>query len=187
MRNEARRSHLALVAWAVAVFTLSAISDLRLLLLSGLAALLLFRRGAARVAARVLAVVAPPALGLSLVSWGWLAVTGGNPPVAPYAALLARTLVIAFLSLSVLRRVDLLRAAAPFPTVSRLLVLCLAQIHALRRLATESALGLRSRLARRPWTRDVLRSSGAVTASLLALSVRNAREAGEAMRSRGFH
>ncbi|MEI7706174.1 MAG: hypothetical protein WCK73_16430, partial [Deltaproteobacteria bacterium] len=118
---------------------------------------------------------------------GWLAVTGGNPPVAPYAALLARTLVIAFLSLSVLRRVDLLRAAAPFPTVSRLLVLCLAQIHALRRLATESALGLRSRLARRPGTRDVLRSSGAVTASLLALSVRNAREAGEAMRSRGFH
>jgi len=110
VRNEARRSHLALVAWAVAVFTLSAISDLRLLLLSGLAALLLFRRGAARVAARVLAVVAPPALGLSLVSWGWLAVTGGNPPVAPYAALLARTLVIAFLSLSVLRRVDLLRA-----------------------------------------------------------------------------
>ena len=94
---------------------------------------------------------------------------------------------MAFVTFSVLRRVELLRALAPFPTASRLLVLSLAQVHALRLLATESALGLRSRLPSRPRTRDVLRGSGAITVALLTLSTRNARDVGDAMRSRGFH
>jgi cobalt/nickel transport system permease protein len=112
----------------------------------------------------------------------------GRPPrVAPFAALAARTALIAFVTFSVLRRVNLLLAAAPFPTLARLLVLCLAQIHALRLLVTESALGLRSRLPRRPGTRDVVQGSGAVTVALLTLSARNARDISEAMRARGFH
>ena len=98
-----------------------------------------------------------------------------------------RATLVAFVTFSVLSRVDLLRATAPFPTLSRLLVLSLAQIHALRLLATESAQGLRSRLPRRPRTRDAVRGSGAITVALLSLSARNARDVGDALRSRGFH
>jgi cobalt/nickel transport system permease protein len=187
MPAEPRRSQAFLVAWAASIFALSAVADLRALSLATLAALLLFRRGALREARRVLVGVAPFALGLSAASWGWLAVRGEAPPASPFAALALRTVLIAFVTFSVLRRVELLRALAPFPTLSRLLVLSLAQVHALRLLATESALGLRSRLPRRPRTRDVLRSSGAITVALLTLSARNARDVGDAMRSRGFH
>jgi cobalt/nickel transport system permease protein len=183
---EPRRSQAVLVSWAAAIFALSAVADLRVLSAAASAALLLFRRGALREARRVLMGVVPFALGLSAASWGWLSLRGEAPPAAPFAALLLRTVLIAFVTFSVLRRVDLLRAAAPFPTLSRLLVLSLAQIHALRLLATESALGLRSRLPRRPRTRDVVASSGAITAALLTLSARNARDVGDAMRSRGF-
>jgi cobalt/nickel transport system permease protein len=183
---EPRRSQAILAAWAVSIFAVSALADLRVLAAASAGALLLFRRGAPGAARRVLRGVLPVALGLSVTSWAWLSWRQGPPPLAPHAALVLRAALIAFVTFSVLARVDLLRAAAPFPTLSRLLVLCLAQIHALRLLATESAMGLRSRLPRRPRTRDVVRSSGAITVALLALSARNARDVGEAMRSRGF-
>ena len=187
MPAEPRRSQVLLAAWALAAFSLSAATDPRVLGVAALASVLLFRRGAWVVARRVAVGVLPFALGLPLASWLWIAWRDGAPPVAPFAALALRAALIAFVTLSVLRRVDLLRAAAPFPTLSRLLVLSLAQIHALRRLATESALGLRSRLPRRPRTRDVVGSAGAVTVALLTLSARNARDVGDALRSRGFH
>ena len=187
MPAEPRRSQILLVAWAVTTFALSASKDPRVLLSAALAAALLFRRGAAPVARRVVVGVLPFALGLPLASWAWLAWREEAPPVAPFATLALRAALIAFVTLSVLRRVDLLRAAAPFPTLSRLLVLSLAQIHALRRLATESARGLRCRLPRRPRTRAVVGSAGAVTVALLTLSARNARDVGDALRSRGFH
>lgn len=187
MLDEPRRSRAIVAAWAVSVFALSALTGLAALAMASAAALLLFRRGALRELRRALLVVVPLSLGLSLASWAWLWLLGTPPPVAPFVALAARTSLIAFVTFSVLRRVDLLRAAAPFPTAARLLVLCLAQIHVLRLLATESALGLRSRLPRRPGTRDVVQGSGAVTVALLTLSARNSRDIADAMRSRGFH
>jgi len=187
MLAEPRRGQAVLGAWAASIFAISALTDLATLAAATAAALLVFQRGAPTEARRVLVGVFPVSLGLSLASWCWLAWRDGAPPVAPYAALVLRAVLIAFVTLSVLRRVDLLRALAPFPTLNRLLVLCLAQIHALRMLARESTLGLRSRLPRRPRTRDVLRSSGAITVALLTLSARNARDVGDAMRSRGFH
>jgi len=187
MPAEPRRSQAILAAWAASIFAISAVADLRWLAAISVAALLLFRRGALVVGPRVLVGVLPVALGLSLTSYAWLAFRGDRPPAGPHAALVLRTALIAFVTFSVLRRVDLLRATAPFPTLSRLLVLCLAQIHALRLVVTESALGLRSRLPRRPRTRDVVRSSGAITVALLTLSTRNARDVADAMRSRGFH
>jgi cobalt/nickel transport system permease protein len=171
----------------VSIFALSALTGLFALAIASAAALGLFRRGAPRELRRVLRTVVPISLGLSLASWAWLWFLGESPRVAPFAALSVRTALIAFVTFSVLRRVDLLRAAAPFPTAARLLVLCLAQIHALRLLVTESALGLKSRLPRRPGTRDLVQGSGAVTVALLTLSARNARDIGDAMRSRGFH
>jgi cobalt/nickel transport system permease protein len=184
---EPRRSQAILATWATAVFAISAVSDLRVLGALSLAAALLFRRGALREARRVLLLVVPFAAGLSLASWAWLRLRGGSPDPAPFAALVLRPALLTFVTFSVLRRVALLRAAAPFPSVTRLLVLTLAQIHALRLVATESAQGLRSRLPRRPRTRDVVAGAGAVTAALLALSTRNARDVADAMRSRGFH
>ena len=187
MLPEPRRSQAILCAWTAAIFALSALTDLRILVATWLAALLLFRRGALAAGRRVLVGVLPIALGFSAVSLAWIAWRGGKPPLAPHLALLLRATLIAFVTFSVLTRVDLLRATAPFPTLSRLLVLSLAQIHALRLLATESAQGLRSRLPRRPRTRDAVQGSGAITVALLSLSARNARDVGDALRSRGFH
>jgi cobalt/nickel transport system permease protein len=183
---EPRRSQAILATWAAAIFALSALTGLAAITIASAAALVLFRRGALRELRRVAVTVVPLSLGLSLASWAWLSFLGRPAPVTPFASLALRSALITFVTFSVLRRVDLLRAAAPFPTVSRLLVLCLAQVHALRLLATESALGLRSRLPRRPGTLDVVRGSGAVTVALLSLSARNARDIADAMRSRGF-
>lgn len=187
MPAEPRRSQVILCAWMAAIFALSALTDLRTLAAAYLAALLLFRRGALVAGRRVLVGVLPVALGFSIVSFAWLAWRGGAPSPAPHVGLVLRAALLAFVTFSVLARVDLLRAAAPFPALSRLAVLCLAQIHALRLIATESAQGLRSRLPRRPRTRDAVRGSGAITVALLTLSARNARDVGDAMRSRGFH
>jgi cobalt/nickel transport system permease protein len=64
--------------------------------------------------------------------------------------------------------------------------LALAQIHALRLLATESALGLRSRMPRKPGAVDLVRGAGGITGALFGLATRNARDISDAMRSRGF-
>jgi len=94
--------------------------------------------------------------------------------------------VIGFLTFSVLDRIDLLRALSPYPALSRLLVVTLAQIHALRLVVTESREGLRSRLPRRPAPLDLVRNAGGITAVLFTLATRNARDVADAMRSRGF-
>jgi cobalt/nickel transport system permease protein len=184
---EARRERVLLVTWAVAVFAVSAVTDLRALAAASAVSAVLFHRGLARVAGRVLRSVVPVTAGLSIASWGWTRVArGAAAPLEPFLALGLRTLLIAFLTFSVLARVDLLRAVAPFPTLSRLVVVTLAQIHALRLLATESLQGLRSRLPRRPGTLDVARGAGGITGALFTLQARNARDISDAMRSRGF-
>jgi cobalt/nickel transport system permease protein len=186
-RLDPRRSRALLLAWLVGSFALSACQDPRILGGAGIAAALLFRRGLGRTLRRVLRSVAPPTALLALASLAWLRLASGTwPDAAPFLALALRASVIALATLSVLERVDLLRAAAPFPALSRLLVVTLAQIHALRLLATESLDGLRSRLPRRPGPLDLLRGAGGITAALFALSARNAREISDAMRSRGF-
>jgi cobalt/nickel transport system permease protein len=184
---EPRRSRALLASWGIATFAVSAATDPRALGLLSLGAAILFWRGLARNARRVALAVLPVAGGLSLASWAWLRFAAGTrPDLEPFAALVLRSVLIAFVTFSVLERVDLLRALAPWPTATRLLVLTLAQIHVLRLLATESVLGLRSRLPRRPGALDVLRGAGGTTAALLALSLRNARDVSDALRSRGF-
>jgi cobalt/nickel transport system permease protein len=182
-----RRDRLRLAAWLAAIFALSACRDLGWLGGAALLAGLVLWRGAGRNLRRTLRSVVPVTATFSLLSLGWLRLLGGAwPPVEPFLALALRTALIGFLTFSVLDRVALLRALAPWPSLSRLLVVALAQIHALRLLATESRDGLRSRLPRRPGALDLLRGAGGLTAALFTLSARNAREIGEAMRSRGF-
>jgi cobalt/nickel transport system permease protein len=182
-----RSSRALLGAWLVSVFALSATADLRVLGGAAAAAVIGFRRGLGRAARRLLVSVVPVTAALSAVSWGWLRLVSGRAPAAaPYLALSLRAVLIAFVTLSVLARVDLLRALAPWPSATRLLVVTLAQIHALRLLATESLLGLRSRMPVKPGTVDLVRGAGGITATLFTLSSRNARDISEAMRSRGF-
>jgi len=182
-----RRSQALLVAWLVAVFALSAVGDVRVLSAAGLLAAAVFWRGLGRCFGRTLRSVVPVTVGLSGFSLAWLRLLGGEwPPLEPFAALALRAGVIGFVTFSVLDRVDLLRALARFPALSRLLVVTLAQIHALRLVATESRDGLRSRLPRRPGALDLVRNAGGITAVLFTLAARNARDIGDAMRSRGF-
>jgi cobalt/nickel transport system permease protein len=182
-----RRDRLRLAAWLAAIFALSACRDLGWLGCAALLAGVVLWRGAGRNLRRTLRSIVPVTATFWLLSLGWLRLLGGAwPPVEPFLALALRTALIGFLTFSVLDRVALLRALAPWPALSRLLVVALAQIHALRLLATESRDGLRSRLPRRPGALDLLRGAGGLTAALFTLSARNAREIGEAMRSRGF-
>jgi len=181
------RDRALLAGWLAGAFAVSAVADLRLLAAVAVAALVLFRRGLAGNLRRVVRSVVPVTVGLSAVSWAFLyAVERRPPPVEPFAALALRASVIAFATFATLDRVNLLRAFAPWPTAMRLLVITLAQIHALRLLATDSLEGLRSRLPEKPRALDVLRGAGGITATLFTLSARNARDVADALRSRGF-
>lgn len=186
-RLDPGRSRLLLVAWLAALFAISASRDLRVLSGAGALAALLFWRGLGRNLGRTLRSVVPVTVGLSFLSLVWLRLIGGTwPPLEPFVALAARAALMGLVTFSVLDRVDALRALAPFPTISRLLAVTLAQIHALRLLSTESLQGLRSRMPRRPGPLDLLRGAGGITAALFTLSTRNARDISDAMRSRGF-
>ncbi len=176
-----------LTAWFAACFGFSAITDVWWLGGLLLAMALLFWRQAGRAARRTLFSAVPITLLIIGASWAWTSlVLQQTPNGRAYAALGLRTTLIAFTSFAVLARVDLLAALAPWPTLTRLLVIILAQVHALRLLVTESWLGLRSRLPRRPGAMDTLRGAGGITASLFTLAHRNARDITDAMRSRGF-
>lgn len=185
--RDPRADRRLLVIWAVGIFAVSALRDPRALAAAALVALLLFRRGAGRSLRRTVRAVVPVTAGLSLPSMAFLRLTTGAwPPAEPFAALALRAGVIGFATFAVLDRVNLLKALAPYPVLSRLLVVTLAQIHALRLVATESREGLRSRLPRRPGALDLVRNAGGITAVLFALASRNAREISDAMRARGF-
>jgi cobalt/nickel transport system permease protein len=173
--------------WLAAAFAVSALTDLRALAAAAAAAALLFHRGLGRSLRRVARAVLPAALGLSALSFAFLWAVERRPPaLEPFAALALRASLLAFLGFAVLERANPFQALAPFPSLTRLLVITLAQIHALRLLATDSLQGLRSRLPGKPRARDLVRGAGGITASMFTLSARNAREIAEAMRSRGF-
>jgi len=185
--GEPARSQRLLLAWAAGVFALSALRAPSHLALAGALVLVLLADGALAAARRAALAVVPTVGLLAAASFGYARLLAGAwPDPWPHAALALRAFVIAFATFGVLARVDLLAALAPFPLASRLLVLTLAQIHALRLVAIESAQGLTSRLLRRPGALEVVRGAGGVTGALLSLSLRNARDVADAMRSRGF-
>jgi cobalt/nickel transport system permease protein len=187
MKLGARSSRFVLLGWLGACFVFSAVTSLPWLLGGlGLVAVC-FPRQAPRAARRALLTALPLSLSILLLTWAHARfILHQAPDLHVYAALALRALLLAFASFAVLGVVDLLAALAPWPTASRLLVVTLAQIHALRLLARESWLGLQSRLPRKPSARDGLRNAGGVTATMLTLATRNAREITDALRSRGF-
>ncbi len=186
-RRDPRRSRALLAGWVATSFALSAVADWRVLAGASALALALFARGAAPHLRRVVRLVLPLSLGASAATVVFERLAGrAHTGLEPLLALNLRAALLAFLALAVLARVDVLRALEPWPSATRLLVVALAQVHALRLLATDSLLGLRSRLPRRPRTREIIRGAGTISATLLVLSGRNARDVADALRSRGF-
>jgi cobalt/nickel transport system permease protein len=187
MKLQGRHARFALLAWLLGCFTFSAITDPLLLTVGIVAVVLLLPRQAVRAAKRTLTTAAPVTVGILALTWAhawWFLHV--SPNLHAYGALALRAGLLAFSTFAVLGAVDLMSALAPWPTLSRLLVVTLAQIHALRLLARESWLGLQSRLPRKPSARDGLANAGGVTATMLTLTTRNAREITDALRSRGF-
>jgi cobalt/nickel transport system permease protein len=187
MKHKDRTARYVLLVWLIGCFAFSAVTE-PWLLLAGIAAVaLVFRRQAARAARRTLTTAAPVTVAMLALTWAhawWILHV--SPSLYTYAALALRAGLLTFATFAVLEAVDLMSALAPWPTLGRLLVVTLAQIHALRLLARESWLGLQSRLPRKPSARDGLANAGGVTATMLTLATRNAREISEALRSRGF-
>jgi cobalt/nickel transport system permease protein len=184
--SDPRRARAALAAWLAASFVLSAVTDWRVLAAALAVAAAAFRRGAGAHLGRVLRLALPLSAGASLAGLAFDRLAGrAGPGLAALAALNLRTVLLAFLALAVLARVDVLAALARWPWATRLLAVTLAQVHALRLLATESRLGLKSRLLRRPRTGEVIRGAGAISGTLLVLSTRNSREVADALRARG--
>ncbi len=184
-RPDPRRSRALLVAGAVALFALSGVADPAWLLAAWMVALGVYRRGAPAALRRVAIAVVPLAAVTAGVTWAWLSLTtGAAPRWEPFAALGLRTTLLAFVAFSTLARVDLPGALAPWPSASRVLVIALSQLHALRRVVIESREGLKSRSLGRPRLRDAVRGAGGLTATLFTLAARNARETTEALRSR---
>jgi cobalt/nickel transport system permease protein len=187
MKLQGSAARFALLAWILACFVFSAITDPLLLTGGIVAVVLVFRGHAARAAKRALSTAAPVTVAILALTWAhawWIQHV--TPDIQAYAALALRAGLLAFMTFAVLAAVDLMSALAPWPTLSRLLVVTLAQIHALRLLVRESWLGLQSRLPRKPSARDGLANAGGVTATMLTLSTRNARDISDALRSRGF-
>ncbi len=184
--GDARRDRVLLAAWLAAAFALSSATDGRVLAAASAIALAVFARGAAVHLRRVARFVLPLSAGATAAAWAFERAAGRAPGWEPLVALNVRAALIAFLGLAVLARVNVLRALEPWPWATRVLVVVLAQVHALRLLATDSLLGLRSRLPRRPRAAEVVRGAGAVTGTLLVLSGRNARDVADALRARGF-
>lgn len=175
-----------LAGWLAASFALSAVTDWRVLAAALAAALALFRAGAGAHLRRVARLVLPLSALASGAGLAFDRLAGrSGPGLDAVAALNLRAVLLAFLALAVLSRVDVLRALARWPSATRLLAVALGEIHALRLLASESRLGLRSRLPRRPRTGEVIRGAGAITGTLLVLSARNARDVADALRARG--
>ncbi len=182
----ARRERWLLGAWVAVLFGLSAASRPDILIAAALVLLLAAGpRGLVHLR-RALVAVLPITLGLwgasALLAW-WRA--GVLPAWEPLLVLSLRAVTMTFGSFVLLARVSLLRALAPWPSATRLLAMTLAQIHVHRRLVRESWLGLLSRMPRKPKTREVLASTAPLSAALLALSLRNARDASDALRARG--
>lgn len=186
-RRDPRLGRALLASWIAASFALSAVTDWRILAGASAVALALFARGAAGHLRRVARLVLPLSAGASLATVLFERFAGAPATgPGPLLAMNLRAALLAFLAFAVLARVDVLRALGPWPSATRLLVVALAQAHALRLLATDSLLGLRSRLPRRPRAREVIRGAGTITGTLLVLSGRNARDVADALRSRGF-
>jgi cobalt/nickel transport system permease protein len=186
-RSDPARARRVLAAWLALSFALSAVTDGRVLAVAWVASLAVLARGAAAHLRRVARVVLPLSAGGSLATLVFERLAGR--PGAGWEALLAlnlRATLLAFLALAVLARADVLRAVERWPWASRVLVVVLAQIHALRLLATDALLGLRSRLPGRPRAREVVRGAGTISGTLLVLSGRNARDVADALRARGF-
>jgi cobalt/nickel transport system permease protein len=187
MRLRARPSRFVLLLWLVGCFAFSAVTNLWWLGGGFLAMALLLPRQALRAARRTLLSALPLSLAAVVLTYCHARfILHAAADLQAYAALVLRASLIAFASFAVLGATDLLAALAPWPTLSRLLVVTLAQIHALRLLVRESWLGLLSRLVRKPSALDGLRNAGGVTATLLTLSARNARDIADALRARGF-
>ena len=186
-RLSPRASRWLLLGWFVTSFAVSGITYRPALVGCWLLSLVIFHTGSRSALRRTLLSAAPVTAFFVLASLAFdLLLLRRPPPYPAYAGIFLRATLATYLAFSVITRADLLGALSPWATPTRLLVITLAQIHALRIVVKESRLGLRSRLPRKPSTLDMIRSGGAISTSLFSLSARNARDIGDAMRSRGF-
>ncbi len=181
------RHTLRLAGYLAAVLAISAVTDVRTLGALWLAAFLFFARDAPAALRRALILAGPYVLVVvAAVALSRRQATGAWDFGEVGAGVALRCLLLAFVSLATIRRLNLAKALAFSWTLSTLLAVTLSQVFLYRRLIRDFALALRSRTPRRPRTSEALRSSATLTGSCLTLAVHHARDVADALRSRGL-
>ena len=178
------KPRLLLVAYLIALFALGTVHDMRWLAAGLVLCMMLAGRGAPRILRRATLAVLLFSVSVSagVVIAGWLR---GEIDTAWLLRTNLRVLTMTSLTLVVTERVDLARAAAPWPALVLLITVAGAQIQLLRRQLDDVKLGLRSRSLRRPSASTVAHHAASSGAQFLGRALHDAEEIGLAMQARG--
>lgn len=179
------KDRMLLIGWLLAVIAITFIHEP--LYLAALTALVLSLQGRAapRIALRALAAVVFVNLAVS-VAFVFSAWMNGEPWGVFVLRLNLRVFLLALITLWMVRRVDLVRAAAFSPSLQFLLVLVLGQIRTLGAMLVDYRLALTSRSATRPALNVRMRSAGSQVGAMMEKAERNADQLNQGMRARGF-
>lgn len=179
------RDRALLIGWLLAIIAITFVHDpLQLAILVALA--LVLQGGAApRTALRALAAVAfvNVAVSFAFVLSAWMS---GEPWGVFVLRLNLRVFLLALITFWMVRRVDLVRAAAVTPSLQFLVVLVLGQIRTLKAMLLDYRLALASRSATRPSLRIRMRSAGSQVGAMMEKAERNSEQLNQGMRARGF-
>lgn len=174
-----------LAGWLVAVVAATFVHDPAWLGGLTILVLALLGRAAWPVLSRALIAVAFVNLAVSVawIGWAWIE---GRPWLELVLRLNLRVLLIAVLTLAVVRRLDPVRAVEPWPSLRFLVVLVLGQLRVLSRLLADYRDAYASRSPSRPGFRLRLGAAGRQAAALLEKAELRSNELNQSMRARGF-
>lgn len=176
---------LLLCAWLGAVVAATFIHDP--LILGGLTLIVLAAQplSAGRILARAMLAIAFVNLAVSL-AWIVQALVQQQPWLELVLRLNLRVLLIAVLTFTMIRHVDLVRAVDFSPSLRFVVVLALGQLRVLTRLLEDYRAAYRSRSPSAPRLRRRFVASGRQAAALFEKAEQRSQELNQGMRARGF-
>lgn len=179
------KQRVLVAGWLVAVVAATLVHDPVVLGSALLATLALQGRAAPSILRQALFAVVLVNITVSL-AWVVAAAWQGEPWLALVLRLNLRVLLIAVLTFTMVRRVDVIEAVEFAPRLKFLLVLALGQVRMLSQLLSQYRDAFASRSPIRPRLRLRFASAGRQAAAMLEKAELQADELNQGMRARGF-